>query len=505
MVIGQLLVAASGLFLCAFTACVKLEKPSALVMCSQEQSPGCQNVGEKGANQDSSIPTPDTKISESDLSPENHDTLTIPGHDTGSSTSLKDTLADRMADVVPVFDAAPDAVNVPDAEKTPDSLQIDSAVPADTRDTDNGGLLDTRQNPIDLPLDITIDASPDIVEGPCSQNGRPAPLGTICRASTDQNACDPIEYCNGTTFDCPTDVIYPRPAAPTGVTASTDQSQQVIISWNESSHATGYNIKRSTESGSGYTTLASIAGSPYIDMQRTSGVTYYYVLTAIHTVPSCESTPSSQVVSAFIIDSNLLGLWHFDETTSPYADASGNGYHGTGVNAPTSGEGKFGAYSLKLNGTSQAVCLPTSMPPPSAHVSNVAWIKMTNVASGTRQTILGYHDDGVGLRFYALSGSLYFQQFTTGASGTFPSDISGQWTHVAGTFDGTTWRVYVNGSLVGTATGNPTAFAAGKFWCIGRKPSQESNYFDGEIDEVRIYKRALSASEIVSLYQTNHL
>jgi hypothetical protein len=225
----------------------------------------------------------------------------------------------------------------------------------------------------------------------------------------------------------------------------------------------------------------------------------------MNTIASCESAQSSEIAPTSTTDQSLFAFWHFDETTSPYTDASGNGYHGTGVNVPTSGEGKFGARSLKLNGTTQAVCLPTTVPPPTVQFSSVAWMKITDATSSVRQTILGYHDDSVGLRFYVNNGSLFFQQEDIGARGEFPSNPSGQWTHVAGTFDGTTWRVYVNGSQVGTATGTTKAFSTGRFWCIGRKPSQESNFFNGEIDEVRIYKRALTATEVANLNQSEQL
>jgi len=42
------------------------------------------------------------------------------------------------------------------------------------------------------------------------------PPGSTCRPSTDGNQCDPAEVCTGTSVSCPADVIYARPAAPTG-------------------------------------------------------------------------------------------------------------------------------------------------------------------------------------------------------------------------------------------------------------------------------------------------
>jgi hypothetical protein len=71
--------------------------------------------------------------------------------------------------------------------------------------------------------------------------------------------------------------------------------------------------------------------------------------------------------------------------------------------------------------------------------------------------------------------------------------VVGTWTHLAGTFDGTTIRIYKNGVLVdqtahaGT-TGNPSELIIGK-WTIA---------FHGVIDEVRLWNYARSASEIAS-------
>ncbi len=72
------------------------------------------------------------------------------------------------------------------------------------------------------------------------------------------------------------------------------------------------------------------------------------------------------------------------------------------------------------------------------------------------------------------------------------------WTHLAVTYDGATQRLYVNGSLVGSRpqTG-PTAAGNGALR-IGGNNAFPNEFFRGAVDEVRIYNRALSASEIGS-------
>ncbi len=72
---------------------------------------------------------------------------------------------------------------------------------------------------------------------------------------------------------------------------------------------------------------------------------------------------------------------------------------------------------------------------------------------------------------------------------------SGAWTHLAATYDGTTQRLYVNGTQVSTlavsgaitTSNNPLKIGGNSIW---------AEWFSGLIDEVRVYNRALSAAEI---------
>lgn len=125
-----------------------------------------------------------------------------------------------------------------------------------------------------------------------------APASTVCRASTDGNQCDPAEDCTGASVTCPANVIYTKPAVPGTVAAATG-TQQATISWTAAVGATGYNVKRSATSGSGYTTLGSTpttSASPYVDSGLAAG-TYYYVVSSINTIHTCESANSSQVAA----------------------------------------------------------------------------------------------------------------------------------------------------------------------------------------------------------------
>ncbi|MCX6876155.1 MAG: DUF6288 domain-containing protein [Verrucomicrobia bacterium] len=82
------------------------------------------------------------------------------------------------------------------------------------------------------------------------------------------------------------------PAAPTGL-AATPGSNTVGLTWNASSGALGYNVKRSLTSGGPYTTLGSPAATSYIDATAINGTPYHYVVSA--TNGAGEGANSTQV------------------------------------------------------------------------------------------------------------------------------------------------------------------------------------------------------------------
>ena len=75
-----------------------------------------------------------------------------------------------------------------------------------------------------------------------------------------------------------------------------------------------------------------------------------------------------------------------------------------------------------------------------------------------------------------------------------------KWYFLAVTKDGSNVRTYVNGNLENTCAYSGTDTNS-NIWEIGRQNYGGDNYyFDGAIDDVRIYNRVLSASEVAQLY-----
>jgi fibronectin type 3 domain-containing protein len=87
-------------------------------------------------------------------------------------------------------------------------------------------------------------------------------------------------------------LIGTPPAAPTGL-AATAGDGSVALSWSASVTATNYFVKRSTTSGSGYTSIATNANLAFTNTGLANGTAYFYVVSAVNTFG--ESTNSAQV------------------------------------------------------------------------------------------------------------------------------------------------------------------------------------------------------------------
>jgi sialate O-acetylesterase len=110
------------------------------------------------------------------------------------------------------------------------------------------------------------------------------------------------------------------PPAPLGLNAAAGNGQ-ISLNWSGSAIATSYNIKRATQNGGPYTTLASLTTNSYTDTGLTNGTIYYYVVSAV--APAGEGANSSQIsVSPFApVQSGAIeavnGLYVIASGTSP--------------------------------------------------------------------------------------------------------------------------------------------------------------------------------------------
>jgi len=108
------------------------------------------------------------------------------------------------------------------------------------------------------------------------------------------------------------------PAAPTGLQAAAGNTQ-VSLTWNASSGATSYHVKRSTTSGSGYTQIAAPAVTSYTDTGLSNGTTYYYVVSALNAAgESANSAQASAKPAGAAPDVTITINPSNTKTISPY-------------------------------------------------------------------------------------------------------------------------------------------------------------------------------------------
>jgi len=109
-------------------------------------------------------------------------------------------------------------------------------------------------------------------------------------------------------------------------------------------------------------------------------------------------------------------------------------------------------------------------------------------------------DDSIGLSLIGGDGVMFYAD--TGVDNYLYAEDAGvqtgQWQHIAATFDGTTMRVFLNGEQVGemAASGSDSIIEIHHPVRIGGNPDQGSLDFDGAIDDVMVFDQALTTGEI---------
>ncbi len=216
------------------------------------------------------------------------------------------------------------------------------------------------------------------------------------------------------------------------------------------------------------------------------------------------------------LTNGLVGLWSFDGKdvnwgTNKVLDRSGQGNDGTFVGMSTTSSptnGKIGQ-ALKFRGISSGsyVTLGTSTTLNPANFTISAWLypATTTVSYGyiysSARDCCGAYN-GIDLQYTngRVTGGIWNSTAAYVTSAYQGIDI--KWRHVAFSYDGAVLRVYVDGLLSNSANstlgvGSPATYPA----AIGGMGLSPGTYtFNGKIDDVRLYNRALSATEIKQLY-----
>jgi hypothetical protein len=205
-----------------------------------------------------------------------------------------------------------------------------------------------------------------------------------------------------------------------------------------------------------------------------------------------------------IVPNDLVGWWcpSLDATGALLLDRSGRNNHGalTNMDPATDWVVNGGKYSLDLDGLNDYIEFSHSASisfASNSAMSIIAWIKL-NASSGYRtiitKRVLSQANYELSLnntsnQFGFFNGSIF-----TVSSGAV---TVGEWSQLACTVSSTSGAYFLNGAASGTFSYGIGAANSGNLF-IGREPAAQ--FFNGQIDDIRIYNRALTAGEVRQLY-----
>ncbi len=218
---------------------------------------------------------------------------------------------------------------------------------------------------------------------------------------------------------------------------------------------------------------------------------------------------------ADITRTGLVAEYHFDGDAK---DSSGNGNDGV-IYGATFVDGKLGK-ALALNGIDEYVKIPNAASLNPIQITVEAWIKAkpkndyilvidkSHGATDSTGWVMQIWTNGSITFVYCGSSGVGGGCVSPGI-GVFSTSIvtDDVWHHVVGTFDGTNTKIYIDGVLqnsvpyIGTPQINNRDVHIGMWWGGGTA----ARFFNGLIEEVRIYNRALSADEVSANYQAGRI
>ncbi len=198
----------------------------------------------------------------------------------------------------------------------------------------------------------------------------------------------------------------------------------------------------------------------------------------------------------------MVGWWPGDGDASDIV----GGNNGVMQNGAAFGAGEV-RQAFRLDGINDYVEVANAAALNPGRITVDAWINPvapqgTDYSPIVKKTgpglVLGYALEfhGPGVMFWVYVNGAWRASALSGAVPT------GQWTHVAGVYDGQAVRLYVNGAALGGGTAVAGSItAATNPLNIGRDPSNPTvRFYHGLIDEVEIFDRALSAAEVAAIY-----
>lgn len=293
------------------------------------------------------------------------------------------------------------------------------------------------------------------------------------------------------------------------VTATAGNDTTIVTGDSAQLHASGGTIYSwSPVTGLSNANIANPKASPAVTTQYIVTVSNgtclakdTIVVTVNTSVQSCNNCGSADPLNA-----NLVACYPFNGNAN---DESGNGNHGTmnGTSLTTDRNGE--ANKAMLFGGGSYISTPNSatLQSPSTAITLSAWIYITSwfPYGGTNYASVlckSTTPSSTQYRFTITQTSMDLIFSGTQTIASVPSNFMlNTWYHVAVTSSGGVAKFYINGATF-ASTPAVGSFPANTIDAleIGRDIAGTTDYFNGKIDDIRIYNRALSASEIMQVF-----
>jgi chitodextrinase len=295
------------------------------------------------------------------------------------------------------------------------------------------------------------------------------------------------------------------PSAPGPLSAVAASGTQVNLSWvaaTDNVGVTGYRVERCQGAGcSVFIKLATPATTTFTDTGLSPNTSYSYVVLATDAAGNLGPYSNVATVTTASTVPELVAAYSFNDGSGTVAvDVSGTGNNGAIGTATWTTDGKFGG-ALSFSGSSKVVIPDSASLDLTTGATLEAWVKPSAINSGWRDVIYKGND-------------VYFLEATTTSSGGVPGagaalaasgssdNVYGAsplavntWAHLAMTFDGAVLRLYVNGVQVASSN-LPGALATSSYPLEIGGDSIFGQYFQGVIDEVRVYNVARTPTQI---------
>ncbi len=278
------------------------------------------------------------------------------------------------------------------------------------------------------------------------------------------------------------------------------------LKWSPGMNATKRDVyfgtdRAAVEAGTGGTAKGSQFTTTYKPAALDRGVTYYWRVDEVAGTSTATGEVWSFTVRPLIpkVDPTLVGWWKLeDEKSGTAVDYSGSDYYGELRGGPQWVEGYYGD-ALDFDGIDDFVNIAGSSAWPSGTEARslCGWAKTDSVATGWRW-IAAFGSPGAGTAmFIGMNGMRLYG----GGYGSDEIDVwvdgfwkVGVWHHICVTYDGTTGRLYADG--VEVASGARTWDLVPGLAHIGRQVNSAAEFWDGMVDDVRVYNVALTPDEI---------